>query len=255
MDERHDAGAARRATWRRAVEQRRTDPRQRRHRVAARRRRSDALSGAIPAGERIVTIEDAAELRLRQPHVVRLEARPPNVEGQGRGDDPAARAERAADAARPDRRGRGEGAEALDMLMALNTGHDGSLSTVHANSPEEALRRIEVLALMAGVGLPHAAVRDAGGRRVRPRRAPGAAARRRAPRHVGGRGRPRRGRRRDARAVRAASGRPSGARLRGRAALGSGRGGVSLARLARSCSAALGARVAASSAAAVGRDR
>ena len=119
-----------------------------------------ALSGAIPAEERIVTIEDAAELRLRQPHVVRLEARPPNVEG--RGEVTIRQLVRNALRMRPDRIVVGEvrGAEALDMLMALNTGHDGSLSTVHANSPEEALRRIEVLALMAGVGLPHAAVRE-----------------------------------------------------------------------------------------------
>jgi pilus assembly protein CpaF len=118
-----------------------------------------ALSGAIPATERIVTIEDAAELRLRQPHVVRLEARPPNVEG--RGEVTIRQLVRNALRMRPDRIVVGEvrGAEALDMLMALNTGHEGSLSTVHANSAEEALRRIEVLALMAGVGLPHAAVR------------------------------------------------------------------------------------------------
>jgi pilus assembly protein CpaF len=120
----------------------------------------NALSGAIPAGERIVTIEDAAELRLRQPHVVRLEARPPNVEG--RGEVTIRQLVRNALRMRPDRIVVGEvrGAEALDMLMALNTGHDGSLSTVHANSPDEALRRVEVLALMAGVGLPHAAVRE-----------------------------------------------------------------------------------------------
>jgi pilus assembly protein CpaF len=119
-----------------------------------------ALSGAIPAGERIVTIEDAAELRLRQPHVVRLETRPANVEG--RGEVTIRQLVRNALRMRPDRIVVGEvrGAEALDMLMALNTGHDGSLSTVHANSPEEALRRIEVLALMAGTGLPHRAVRE-----------------------------------------------------------------------------------------------
>jgi pilus assembly protein CpaF len=118
-----------------------------------------ALSGAIPPGERIVTIEDAAELRLRQPHVVRLEARPPSIEGAG--EVTIRQLVRNALRMRPDRIVVGEvrGAEALDMLMALNTGHDGSLSTVHANSAEEALRRIEVLALMAGVGLPHAAVR------------------------------------------------------------------------------------------------
>ena len=120
----------------------------------------NALSGAIPAGERIVTIEDAAELRLRQPHVVRLEARPPNLAGAG--EVTIRGLVRNALRMRPDRIVVGEvrGAEALDMLMALNTGHEGSLTTVHANSPEEALRRIETLALMAGLGLPHAAVRE-----------------------------------------------------------------------------------------------
>jgi pilus assembly protein CpaF len=120
----------------------------------------NALSGAIPAGERIVTIEDAAELRLRQEHVVRLESRPPNVEG--RGEVTIRRLVANALRMRPDRIVVGEvrGGEALDMLMALNTGHEGSLTTVHANSPEDALRRIETLALMAGVGLPHAAVRE-----------------------------------------------------------------------------------------------
>ena len=120
----------------------------------------NALSGAIPGDERIVTIEDAAELRLRQRHVVRLEARPPNLEG--RGEVTIRQLVRNALRMRPDRIVVGEvrGAEALDMLQALNTGHDGSLTTVHANSPEDALRRIETLALMAGVGLPHAAVRE-----------------------------------------------------------------------------------------------
>ena len=119
-----------------------------------------ALSGALPDGERIVTIEDAAELRLRQPHVVRLEARPPNLEG--RGEVTIRQLVRNALRMRPDRIVVGEvrGSEALDMLMALNTGHDGSLTTVHANSPPDALRRVETLALMAGVGLPHAAVRE-----------------------------------------------------------------------------------------------
>jgi pilus assembly protein CpaF len=119
-----------------------------------------ALSGAIPDGERIVTIEDAAELRLRQRHVVRLESRPANVEG--RGEVTIRQLVRNALRMRPDRIVVGEvrGAEALDMLMALNTGHEGSLTTVHANSPEDALRRVETLALMAGVGLPHAAVRE-----------------------------------------------------------------------------------------------
>jgi pilus assembly protein CpaF len=120
----------------------------------------NALSGAVPADERIVTIEDAAELRLRQPHVVRLEARPANL--QGAGEVPIRALVRNALRMRPDRIVVGEvrGAEALDMLMALNTGHEGSLTTVHANSPEEALRRVETLALMAGVALPHAAVRE-----------------------------------------------------------------------------------------------
>jgi pilus assembly protein CpaF len=120
----------------------------------------NALSGAIPGEERIVTIEDAAELRLRQRHVVRLEARPANLEG--RGEVTIRRLVVNALRMRPDRIVVGEvrGPEALDMLQALNTGHDGSLTTVHANSPADALRRIETLALMAGVGLPHGAVRD-----------------------------------------------------------------------------------------------
>jgi pilus assembly protein CpaF len=120
----------------------------------------NALSGAIPGEERIVTIEDAAELRLRQRHVVRLEARPANLEG--RGEVSIRQLVVNALRMRPDRVVVGEvrGPEALDMLQALNTGHDGSLTTVHANSPADALRRIETLALMAGVGLPHAAVRD-----------------------------------------------------------------------------------------------
>ena len=120
----------------------------------------NALSGAIPDGERIVTIEDAAELRLRQRHVVRLEARPANVEGRGEVTIRTLVAN--ALRMRPDRIVVGEvrGPEALDMLQALNTGHEGSLTTVHANSPQDALRRLETLALMAGVGLPHAAVRE-----------------------------------------------------------------------------------------------
>jgi pilus assembly protein CpaF len=120
----------------------------------------NALSGAIPGEERIVTIEDAAELRLRQRHVVRLEARPANLEG--RGEVTIRQLVRNALRMRPDRIVVGEvrGAEALDMLQALNTGHDGSLTTVHANSPADALRRVETLALMAGVGLPHTAVRE-----------------------------------------------------------------------------------------------
>ena len=120
----------------------------------------NALSAFLPAGERIVTIEDAAELRLQQPHVVRLEARPASLEG--RGEVTIRRLVRNALRMRPDRIVVGEvrGPEALDMLGAMSTGHDGSLSTIHAGSPAEALRRLETLALMAGVGLPHAAVRE-----------------------------------------------------------------------------------------------
>ena len=119
-----------------------------------------ALSAFVGAAQRIVTIEDVAELRLAQPHVVRLEARPPSVEG--RGEVTIRALVRNALRMRPDRIVVGEvrGAEALDMLSAMSTGHDGSLCTVHAGSPEEALRRIETLALMAGVGLPHTAVRE-----------------------------------------------------------------------------------------------
>jgi pilus assembly protein CpaF len=120
----------------------------------------NALSGAIPDGERVVTVEDAAELALRQEHVVRLEARPPNVEG--RGEVTIRALVRNALRMRPDRIVVGEvrGGEALDMLSALTTGHEGSLTTVHATSASEALRRIETLALMADVGLPHEAIRD-----------------------------------------------------------------------------------------------
>ncbi|HKG40450.1 MAG TPA: CpaF family protein [Conexibacter sp.] len=119
-----------------------------------------ALSSFIPDDERIVTIEDAAELRLRQPHVVRLEARPASLEG--RGEVTIRRLVRNALRMRPDRIVVGEvrGGEALDMLSAMASGHDGSLSTVHAGSPDEALRRVETLALMADVALPHAAVRE-----------------------------------------------------------------------------------------------
>jgi pilus assembly protein CpaF len=120
----------------------------------------NALSGAIPDGERIVTIEDAAELRLRQDHVVRLESRPPSLEG--RGEVTIRTLVRNALRMRPDRIVVGEvrGGEALDLLQALNTGHEGSLSTVHANSPRDALARLETLALMADVGLPHAVIAD-----------------------------------------------------------------------------------------------
>jgi pilus assembly protein CpaF len=120
----------------------------------------NALSRFIGPEERVITIEDAAELRLQQPHVVRLESRPASVEG--RGEVTIRDLLRNALRMRPDRIVIGEvrGPEALDLLTALNTGHDGALSTVHANSPEDALRRLETLALMADVGLPHAAVRE-----------------------------------------------------------------------------------------------
>jgi pilus assembly protein CpaF len=120
----------------------------------------NALSSFIGAGERVVTIEDAAELRLQQPHVVRLESRPAGVEG--RGEVTIRDLLRNALRMRPDRIVIGEvrGIEALDLLTALNTGHDGALSTVHANSPADALARLQTLALMAGVGLPHAAVAE-----------------------------------------------------------------------------------------------
>ncbi|HZP28759.1 MAG TPA: CpaF family protein [Acidimicrobiia bacterium] len=119
----------------------------------------NALSAAIPAGERVVTIEETAELRLVQPHVVRLEARPPNAEGAG--GVSVRELVRASLRMRPDRIVVGEvrGAEALDMLQALNTGHEGSLSTVHANGAVEALARLETLALLAATGLPLVAVR------------------------------------------------------------------------------------------------
>jgi pilus assembly protein CpaF len=120
----------------------------------------NALSSFIAPAERVVTIEDAAELRLQQPHVVRLESRPAGVEG--RGEVTIRELLRNALRMRPDRIVIGEvrGIEALDLLTALNTGHDGALSTVHANSPADALNRLETLALMAGVGLPHEAVAE-----------------------------------------------------------------------------------------------
>ena len=120
----------------------------------------NALSSFIAPAERVVTIEDAAELRLQQPHGVRLESRPASVEG--RGEVTVRDLLRNALRMRPDRIVIGEvrGVEALDLLSALNTGHDGALSTVHANSPVDALGRLETLALMAGVGLPHEAIAE-----------------------------------------------------------------------------------------------
>ncbi len=120
----------------------------------------NALSAHIDSSERIVTIEDAAELRLSQEHVVRLESRPANVEG--RGEVTIRDLLRNALRMRPDRLLIGEvrGAEALDLVIALNTGHDGALSTVHANSPEDSLVRLEMLATLAGGGLEAGRIRD-----------------------------------------------------------------------------------------------
>jgi len=120
----------------------------------------NALSAAIPDTERIVTVEDAAELRLAQRHVLRLECRPKNIEGEG--EVTIRDLVRNSLRMRPDRIVVGEvrGAEALDMLQALNTGHDGSLSTIHANSPRDALARLETMVLMAGLDLPSRAIRE-----------------------------------------------------------------------------------------------
>jgi pilus assembly protein CpaF len=120
----------------------------------------NAMSTTIPNHDRIVTIEDAAELRLNQRHVLRLEARPKNIEGEG--EIPIRALVRNSLRMRPDRIIVGEvrGAEALDMLQAMNTGHDGSLCTVHANSPRDALSRIETMVLMAGYDLPLRAIRQ-----------------------------------------------------------------------------------------------
>ena len=120
----------------------------------------NVLSSFIPNDERIITIEDAAELQLQQPHVVRLEYRPPNIEGKG--EVTVRDLVRNALRMRPDRIVVGEvrGAETIDMLQAMNTGHDGSISTVHANSPRDALARIETMVLMAGTELTVRAIRE-----------------------------------------------------------------------------------------------
>jgi len=118
------------------------------------------MSGFIPEDERIVTIEDSAELQLQQPHVVRLETRPPNIEGKGAVTqrDLVRNCLRM----RPDRIVLGEvrGAEALDMLQAMNTGHDGSLTTIHANTPRDALGRVENMVSMSGISFPVKALRS-----------------------------------------------------------------------------------------------
>jgi pilus assembly protein CpaF len=119
----------------------------------------NVLSGFIPATDRIVTIEDSAELQLQQPHIVRLETRPPNIEGKG--EVPQRDLLRNSLRMRPDRIVVGEvrGAEALDMLQAMNTGHDGSLTTIHANTPRDAIGRIETMVSMTGISFPIRALR------------------------------------------------------------------------------------------------
>ncbi|MEA2520948.1 MAG: pilus assembly protein CpaF [Actinomycetota bacterium] len=120
----------------------------------------NVLSSFIPDDERIVTVEDAAELKLQQPHVVRLESRPPNIEGKGQVTirDLVRNCLRM----RPDRIVVGEvrGAEALDMLQAMNTGHDGSISTIHSNSPRDSLARLETITMMAGMEISSKAIRE-----------------------------------------------------------------------------------------------
>ncbi len=120
----------------------------------------NALSESIPTSERVVTIEDSAELQLRQPHVVRLETRPPNIEGKGQIDQ--RRLVINALRMRPDRIIVGEvrGSEAIDMLQAMNTGHDGSLTTLHANTPRDALARLETMVSMANLNLPERGMRQ-----------------------------------------------------------------------------------------------
>ncbi len=118
------------------------------------------LSGYIPLSERVVTIEDAAELQMQQPHVIRMETRPPNIEGKGEITQRAL--VRNALRMRPDRIVIGEvrGAEAVDMLQAMNTGHEGSLTTIHANTPRDAIARLENMIGMANLNLPHRAARQ-----------------------------------------------------------------------------------------------
>lgn len=120
----------------------------------------NVLSSFIPEGERVVTVEDAAELKLHQPHVVRLESRPPNIEGKG--EIKIRDLVRNCLRMRPDRIVVGEvrGGECLDMLQAMNTGHEGSISTVHANTPRDALARMETMVMMSGMELPSRAIRE-----------------------------------------------------------------------------------------------
>ena len=120
----------------------------------------NVLSAFIPADERVITIEDTAELQLKQPHVVRMEKRPPNIEG--RGEVTIRSLVINALRMRPDRIlvGEARGGEAVDMLQAMNTGHDGSMTTIHSNTPRDTLRRVETMVLMAGLELPLKAIRE-----------------------------------------------------------------------------------------------
>jgi pilus assembly protein CpaF len=120
----------------------------------------NVASAFIPSRERIITIEDTAELQLKQDHILRLEKRPPNVEGKGEVTIRSLVIN--ALRMRPDRIivGEARGGEALDMLQAMNTGHDGSMTTIHSNSPRDTLRRIETMVLMAGMELPLKAIRE-----------------------------------------------------------------------------------------------
>jgi pilus assembly protein CpaF len=120
----------------------------------------NVLSSFIPEGERVVTVEDAAELKLHQPHVVRLESRPPNIEGKG--EIKIRDLVRNCLRMRPDRIVVGEvrGGEALDMLQAMNTGHEGSISTIHSNTARDALARLETMVMMSGMDLPSRAIRE-----------------------------------------------------------------------------------------------
>ena len=149
----------------------------------------NAMSQMIDPAERIVTIEDAAELQLQQPHVVRLGDAAAQSRGQGRDHHARSRPQRAAHASRPHHRRRDRGAEALDMLQAMNTGHDGSLWTIHANRPREALTRLENMVGMGGVQLPARAVRTQIAAAVDIDRPDQPHARRHAPRHLGHRDR------------------------------------------------------------------
>jgi pilus assembly protein CpaF len=120
----------------------------------------NVLSSYIPDNERIVTVEDAAELQMRQQHVLSMETRPPNIEG--RGEVVTRDLVRNALRMRPDRIvvGEARGGEALDMMQAMNTGHDGSLTTIHSNSPRDTIARIETMVLMSGMDLPVRAIRE-----------------------------------------------------------------------------------------------